>query len=64
MVHEKESEDGVTVCQVSREKAENEDDAFSAGLILSVTTKVPDRASMKPSEMRQRSTRPRRKMRR
>ena len=36
-----ESEDGVTVCRVSREKAENEDDAFSAGLIRSVTTKVP-----------------------
>ena len=45
-----ESEDGVTVCQISREKAENEEDVFSAGLILSVTTKVPERASMKPSE--------------
>lgn len=45
-----ESDDGVTVYQVSREKAENEDDVFSAGLILSVTNKVPDRASMKPSE--------------
>jgi hypothetical protein len=45
-----ESEDGVTVYQVSREKAESEGDIFSAGLILSVTTKVPDRASMKPSE--------------
>ena len=46
----KESDDGVTVYQVSREKAENEEDVFSAGLILSVTNKVPDRASMKPSE--------------
>ena len=45
-----ESDDGVTVCQISREKAENEEDVFSAGLIVSVTTKVPDRASMKPSE--------------
>ena len=45
-----ESEDGVTVCQISREKADNEEDVFSAGLILSVTTKLPDRASMKPSE--------------
>ena len=45
-----ESDDGVTVYQVSREKAESEEDVFSAGLILSVTNKVPDRASMKPSE--------------
>ena len=45
-----ESDDGVTVCQISREKAENEEDVFSAGLIVSVTTKVPERASMKPSE--------------
>jgi hypothetical protein len=45
-----ESEDGVTVYQISREKAEGEGDTFSAGLILSVTTRVPDRASMKPSE--------------
>jgi hypothetical protein len=45
-----ESDDGVTVYQVSREKAENEEEVFSAGLILSVTNKVPDRASMKPSE--------------
>jgi hypothetical protein len=44
------SEDGVTVYQITREKAETEGDVFSAGLILSVTTKVPDRASMKPSE--------------
>jgi hypothetical protein len=44
------SEDGVTVYQITREKAEAEGDIFSAGLILSVTTKVPDRASMKPSE--------------
>jgi hypothetical protein len=44
------SEDGVTVYQITREKVENEGDIFSAGLILSVTTKVPDRASMKPSE--------------
>jgi hypothetical protein len=45
-----ESEDGVTVYQISREKAETEGDVFSAGLILSVTNKVPDRASMRPSE--------------
>ena len=44
------SEDGVTVYQISREKAESEEDVFSAGLILSVTNKVPDRASMRPSE--------------
>jgi hypothetical protein len=45
-----EAEDGVTVYQVSREKGESEEEIFSTGLILSVTTKVPDRASMKPSE--------------
>ena len=45
-----ESDDGVTVYQISREKAENEGGHLSAGLIVSVTTKVPDRASMKPSE--------------
>jgi hypothetical protein len=45
-----ESDEGVFVYQISREKAESEGDTFSAGLILSVTTKVPDRASMKPSE--------------
>ena len=45
-----ESEDGVVVYQISREKAENQEEIFSTGLILSVTTKVPDRASMKPSE--------------
>lgn len=44
-----ESEDGVTVYQLSREKEAGEE-IFSTGLILSVTTKVPDRASMKPSE--------------
>jgi hypothetical protein len=44
------SEDGVTVYQITREKAENEGDVFSAGLILSVTSKVPERASLKPSE--------------
>ena len=45
-----ESDDGVIVYQISREKAETEGDTYSAGLIVSVTTKVPDRASMKPSE--------------
>jgi hypothetical protein len=45
-----ESEDGVIVYQMSRDKAESEEEIFSTGLILSVTTKVPDRASMKPSE--------------
>jgi hypothetical protein len=45
-----ESEDGVIVYQISREKTETEEEIFSTGLILSVTTKVPDRASMKPSE--------------
>jgi hypothetical protein len=45
-----ESEDGVTVYQISRDKAEGEEEIFGTGLILSVTTKVPDRASMKPSE--------------
>ena len=48
-----ESEDGVIVYQVSREKAENEEEIFSTGLILSVTTKVPDRASVKPSRIRE-----------
>jgi hypothetical protein len=45
-----EAEDGVTVYQISRDKAEGGEEIFSTGLILSVTTKVPDRASMKPSE--------------
>ena len=45
-----ESDDGVTVYQITREKAENEGDVFSAGLILSVTNKVPERASIRPSE--------------
>ena len=45
-----ESEDGVSVYQMSREKAEGEGEIFSAGLILSVTTKIPERASLKPSE--------------
>lgn len=44
-----EAEDGVFVYQVSREKAE-EGAQFLAGLTLSVTTKVPERASMKASE--------------
>jgi len=42
--------DGTYVYQITREKVETENDPFTAGLILSVTTKVPDRASMKPSE--------------
>jgi hypothetical protein len=45
-----ESEDGVIVYQISREKPESGEEIFGTGLILSVTTKVPDRASMKPSE--------------
>lgn len=44
------SEDGVTVYQLSREKAAGSGEVFEAGLILNVTTKVPDRASMKPSD--------------
>lgn len=43
------AEDGVTVYQISREKVESESDPFTVGLILSVTTKVPERAEMKPS---------------
>lgn len=43
------TEDGVTVYQISREKVESENDTFTAGLILSVTPKVPERAEMKPS---------------
>lgn len=42
--------DGTFVYQITREKVESENDPFTAGLILSVTTKVPDRASLKPSE--------------
>lgn len=45
-----EGEDGTFVYQITREKVESENDPFTAGLILSVTTKVPERASMKPSE--------------
>ena len=43
------TEDGITIYQISREKVESESDTFTAGLILSVTTKVPERAEMKPS---------------
>lgn len=45
-----EVEDGVTVYQISRKKNASEEDVFNTGLILSVTTKIPDRASMKPSQ--------------
>lgn len=44
------SNDGTYVYQITREKVESENDPFTAGLIVSVTTKVPERASMKPSE--------------
>lgn len=42
------TEDGVTVYQITREKVESEHDPFTAGLIFSVTTKVPERTEMKP----------------
>jgi hypothetical protein len=45
-----ESTDGTFVYQITREKVESDTDPFTAGLILSVTTKVPDRANVKPSE--------------
>jgi hypothetical protein len=45
-----EGEDGSFTYTITREKVESETDPFTAGLILSVTTKVPERASMKPSE--------------
>lgn len=44
------TEDGVTVYQISREKVSSQTDTFVAGLILTVTPKVPDRAQLKPSE--------------
>jgi hypothetical protein len=45
-----ESDDGVTVYQVSREKAETEEDVFSAGLILSVTQDEGDGAKLQRTE--------------
>jgi len=44
------TEDGVSVYEVTREKVETDNDTFQAGLILTATPKIPDRASMKPSE--------------
>jgi len=43
------TDDGLTIYQISREKAEKEGDAFTAGLILTVTPKVTERAEVKPS---------------
>lgn len=44
------TDDGVSVYQMTREKIQNEGDTFTLGLILTVTPKVPARAEMKPSE--------------
>jgi hypothetical protein len=44
------TEDGVTVYQISKEKPAEEGDAPAEGLILSATPKVTERAGMKPSE--------------
>ncbi len=45
-----ETEDGVAVYQITREKLESSNDSFTDELILSATPKVPERAGMKPSE--------------
>lgn len=43
------TEDGVSVYQISKEKPATEGDAPGVGLILSATPKVTERAEMKPS---------------
>lgn len=45
-----ETEDGVAVYQITREKVDSSSDTFTDELILSATPKVPERAGMKPSE--------------
>jgi hypothetical protein len=45
-----ETEDGVVVYQITREKLESSSDTFTEELILSTTPKVSERAGMKPSE--------------
>ena len=44
------AEHGLSRAGLLSELAESEEEIFSTGLILSVTTKVTDRASVKPSE--------------
>jgi len=45
-----ETDDGVTIYQISREKAEKAGAPFTTGLILTATPKVTERAEMKPSK--------------
>ena len=43
------TDDGVTIYQITREKIEKEGDPFTTGLIVTVTPKVTERTEMKPS---------------
>ncbi len=43
------TDEGVTIYQISREKAEKEGDPFTTGLTLTVTPKVTERTDLKPS---------------
>ena len=43
------TEDGVSIYQITREKTEKEGDTFTAGLILTVTPKVQERTGESPS---------------
>lgn len=44
------TDDGVSVYHITREKIQSDNDPFTVGLILTVTPKVPTRAGMKPTE--------------
>jgi hypothetical protein len=46
----KQNGDGSFVYQISREKTDGEGEPFKAGFTISVTTKIPDRFSMTPSQ--------------
>lgn len=44
------TDEGVSIYQISREKGDKEGEPFSVGLILTVTPKVPERAGESPSQ--------------
>ncbi len=43
------NDEGAVVYQFTRENVQNDTDPFTVGVILSVTTKIPERNEMKPS---------------
>jgi len=43
------TDEGVTIYQITREKIEKEGDPFTTGLIVTVTPKITERTEMKPS---------------